>query len=83
MTFADYATEIITIGNTVVVPLIFALAFAVFIFGILKYFVLQGGEEDSRTKGRQFAIWGILGFVLLFSVWGVINILLSTLGLAP
>lgn len=82
MTFADYVNGIIGLGNTVVVPLIFAVAVAAYLFGIFKYFILNGGNEEGRTKGRQFAVWGLLGIVVLFSVWGLVNILLSTLGVA-
>jgi len=87
MTFKDFigsgSTGIIGALNTVVVPVIFALAFAAFVWGVLKYFFLHGGEEKSREEGRQFVIWGILGMVVLFSVWGFVNILLSALGLTP
>ena len=88
MTFAQFigsgSTGIIGAINTVVVPVIFALAFLVFIYGIVKYFFINnGGDEGKIAEGRQFAMWGILGMVLLFSVWGFVNLLLSTLGNAP
>ena len=28
-------------------------------------------------------LWGVLGMVVLVSVWGLVNLLLSTLGIAP
>lgn len=86
MTFAQFigsgTTGIIGAMSTVVVPIIFALAFAAFVWGVLKYFFLHGGEEKSREEGKQFVLWGILGMVALFSVWGFVNIMLSTLGIA-
>jgi hypothetical protein len=87
MTFAQFigngSTGIIGFLNTVVVPIIFALAFAVFIWGIVNHFFLHGDEESKREEGRQFILWGVIGMVVLFSVWGLVNILLSTLGIAP
>ncbi|MBI3572308.1 hypothetical protein HY091_02130 [Candidatus Kaiserbacteria bacterium] len=83
MTFATWANGIVGALNTVVVPLIFALAFVVFLWGVLKYFFLHGGDEAKRSEGRQFVVWGVLGMVVLVSVWGIVNILLSTLGIAP
>jgi hypothetical protein len=77
------STGVIGILNTVIVPVIFALAFAVFVWGVVNYFFLHGGNEEKRTEGRQFVFWGILGMALLFSVWGFVNLLLSTLGIAP
>jgi hypothetical protein len=86
MTFATFigsgSTGIIGVINTVVVPLIFAFSFAAFIWGIAKYFFFHNeGDEKKLAEGRSFIIWGILGLVVLFSVWGFVNLLLSTLGI--
>ena len=85
MTFADFigsgSTGIFGILNNIVIPLIFAFAFAIFIWGIVNYFFLKGDDETERARGKQFALWGILGITLLFSVWGLLNLLLSTLGI--
>ena len=87
MTFADFigkgTTGIIGALNTIVIPVITALAFGVFIWGVVSYFFLHGEEESKREEGRKFIFWGILGMVVLFSVWGFVNIVLSTLGIAP
>jgi hypothetical protein len=86
MTFKQFIgsgdTGIIGIINTVMVPVIFALAFLVFIWGVFQ-FVVNAGDETKRTEGRQFILWGLLGIVVLFSVWGFVNLLLSTLGIMP
>ena len=87
MTFAQFigsgSTGIVGLLNTVVVPVIFAFAFAAFIWGVVSYFFLHGDEEGKREEGRKFMFWGIIGMVVLFSVWGFVNIMLSTLGIAP
>jgi hypothetical protein len=87
MTFAQFvgsgSTGLIGALNTVVVPVIFALAFLAFIWGAIKYFFLSAGDDKARSDGRAFVFWGILGMVVLFSVWGFVNLLLSTLGLTP
>ena len=86
MTFAqfigDSSSGLIGVLDTVVVPVIFALAFAAFVWGVANYFLLHGGEEAKREEGRQFVFWGIIGMVVLFAVWGFVKILLSTLGIA-
>lgn len=88
MTFAQFvgrngAEGIIGAINTVVVPFIIALAFFVFIWGVINYFFLHSDDETKRAEGRQFILWGLIGMVMLFSVWGFVNIMLSTLGIAP
>lgn len=87
MTFAQFigsgSTGIIGALNTIVVPVIFAFAFAAFVWGVVNYFFIGGADEKKRSEGRQFVLWGLLGMAVLFSVWGFVNILLSTLGIAP
>lgn len=69
--------SIVNLINTAVVPLIYALAFLVFIFGVVRFFFLGG--EEGREKGRTFMLWGIIGFVVMFSVWGIVNLLMTVL----
>ena len=67
--------------DTILVPLIFALALLVFIYGMFKYFVLGGGNAEEQEKGKQLALWAIIGFVLMVSIWGIVNIIAG--GLFP
>lgn len=88
MTFKQFvgegSTGVIGLINTVIVPTIFALAFLVFIYGVVKYFFINNdGDEGKIAEGRKFVSWGIIGMAILFSVWGFVNLLLSTLGIAP
>lgn len=71
--------SIVTLVNTSVIPLIYALALVVFLIGVVRFFFVEQGEE-GREKGKQFMFWGILGFVVMFSVWGIVNLLLATFG---
>jgi hypothetical protein len=70
-------------ANTIVIPVLFSLALGAFVWGVMKYFFLDSDSEEGRRQGRQFILWGLVGMVLLFSAWGVVYILLDTLGLAP
>ena len=88
MTFAQFVGDgksgIIGVLNTVVMPFIVAFAFFVFVWGVLKYFFFTNQGDVAKLKdGRQFIFWGIFGLVVLFSMWGFINLLLSTLGIMP
>ncbi|MEK7079761.1 MAG: pilin [Patescibacteria group bacterium] len=66
--------------NLAVIPLMYALAFILFLIGIVRYFFMGG--EEAREKGKAFIMWGIIGFVVIFSVWGIVNLLLRTLNFA-
>ena len=63
-----------------VIPLIFGLAFVVFIWFVFVYFILGGAQEEQRDKGKQFLLWSLIGFVLMLSLWGIVNLLQNTIG---
>ena len=67
--------------NTVLVPVIFAVAFIVFIFGVFQYFILSRGDEEKQSQARGLMLWGLIGFFVMVSVWGLVNILLGTFNL--
>lgn len=69
-----FADTVIRLLNGVVVPLIFAIAFIVFIWGIFMYFIAGGADEEKRKQGRDLALWGVIAFVVMTSVWGIVNI---------
>ena len=82
MTFAGLVNNLVSIINGSVIPFIYALAFLYFIWGIAQ-FIFIGGQE-GREKGRNKIIYGLLGLVIIFSVWGLVNVLLTVLtGGAP
>jgi hypothetical protein len=81
MTFAQFANTIVGLIDWVLVPLIFALAFFAFLWGILNYFIIGATDETKREEGKQFLIYGLLGLVVLFSVWGLVNVVLFTFGI--
>jgi len=77
----DLGNTVISLINNVAVPLIFAFAFVVFIWGVFNYFILGGGDEEKREKGRDLMIWGLLGFFVMVSVWGLVNLVVGTFDL--
>lgn len=70
-------TYVTCIIATSIIPLIFALATVVFIWGVVQY-VINDGEEAKKEKGRQFIVWGLIGLVVMISVWGLVKIVGST-----
>ncbi len=65
--------------NNILVPLAFALAFLVFVWGVIQYFLLGGGDEEKQTKGKSLMLYGIIGFVVMVSIWGIVNLISNSL----
>lgn len=77
----DVGKFLIDLINNVAVPVIFALAFLVFIWGIFKYFIQGGHDEEARDSGKNLMLWGLIGFFVMVSVWGLVNILVNSVRL--
>jgi hypothetical protein len=74
-TLPGIITSITGLLNTVI-PLLFAIATVVFLWGVIMY-ITAGGEEDKRTEGRNYIIYGLIGLFVMVAVWGIVNVLLS------
>ncbi len=61
--------------NGVLIPLIFTVALLAFVWGMTKFFVINGDNEGERKKGKDLMVWSIAGFVLMVSIWGIVNLI--------
>lgn len=75
------AATIISIINGLLVPLIFALAFIVFLWGVAKAYIFSGGDPEKVKDGHRLVLWGIIAFVIMISLWGLVNVVATTFGL--
>lgn len=78
-----YSNTIMGVIFMFFVPAVIAIAFLTFLWGIYKYFILNADNETEREKGKQFALWGIIGFTVIVSVWGLVWMVIYTLGIGP
>ena len=69
------------IGNSVI-PLLFSVAVVGFIWGAIKFFIIDADEESKREQGRQFMMWGIIALAVMISVWGLVGVLTGTFGIS-
>ncbi len=72
--------QIVYFIDRFLVPIVFALAFIVFIFGVYRTFILGATNEEKRQEGQKLVMYGLIGFFIMFSVWGLVNLLVNTLG---
>jgi hypothetical protein len=80
--FGEIGGTVITfIGflNNILVPLVFSIAFLIFIWGMVKFFIIGGASQEGRDQGKQLALWSVAGFVLIVSLWGLVNVTVAAL----
>jgi hypothetical protein len=78
--FQDLLGYITCLINNSIIPLIFALAVAMLIWGTVKFFIIDADEEAKREEGKQFIIWGIIALAAMLSIWGLVTVLSNTFG---
>ncbi len=78
----NVANTVLFIINSVLVPVLFAIAFIVFLWGVFKAYIWSQGSEDSVSQGHKLILWGLVAFAVMISIWGLVNVVASTFGLA-
>ena len=80
-TLTQYVGLITDFISKTLIPFFFALAILFFLFNIARYFIIKGGDASAREQARKFAMYGLIAFVFLFSIWGITNMILDAFNL--
>lgn len=64
-----------------IVPLLWVLAFVVFIYGVIQYF-LNPDNIKAREDARKYIIWALVGMFVIFTVGGIVNLIRNTFGVS-
>ncbi len=59
--------------------LVFALTFLAFMWGIIKGWIIHGGDAEGVESGKKVVFVGIIVLVIMVSVWGILNLLKSSI----
>lgn len=62
---------------TAIIPLLFALATAAFIWGVISYY-LNPDNEEKRKKGKEFIVGGLVALFVMLTMWGIVTVLANT-----
>jgi predicted PurR-regulated permease PerM len=65
---------IIDFFQFVVLPFLIALAFGFFVFGLVRFAIAGGGNDESRQKAKALIIWSVVAFVLFITLFGIVNL---------
>ncbi|MBU6321756.1 hypothetical protein KGO04_04500 [Patescibacteria group bacterium] len=72
--FDNFVSEIVNPA----ILLLSAIALVVFAWGIFEFVFNQAADDKAREEGRRAILWGVVGFVIIFGAYGIINLALST-----
>ena len=63
-----------------IIMLLAAAAFVLFVWGVFE-FIKGAADETKRSEGRRAIMWGLIGLVVIFGAYGIINVALGTFNL--
>jgi hypothetical protein len=79
----DYLVSIVSTIQELInlaLPVIIAGAVVWFVYGIARY-VLAAGDDEAKKSAKDKIVYGLIGLTVMVSVWGIVNIVVRTLGL--
>ena len=77
----SFISRFLKFANAKLIPALLGVAFLLFAINVIRFFVIQGGEEDGRKNAKNLALYSVLAFVVIIIFWGVVNLFSSSIGL--
>lgn len=69
------------INDNILNPLVLLLAgiaMVYFLWGVFEY-VRDYDSAEERSKGARHMLWGIIGMFIMFSAFGIMNLIAATI----
>ena len=57
-----------------------AIAFAILwiVVSVVRYLIVGADDEEARKKGEQSILYGVIGFFVILSIWGLVSLLTNS-----
>ena len=72
--FSGTITQVLNLFNVVVVPILIAIVVILLVISAFQ-FAFSAGDEEKRKTARDRIIWGLVGVVIIFSIYGIVRML--------
>jgi hypothetical protein len=72
-------TNMLAFVQNILIPFILAIAFLIFVYNAVRFFIIGGASEDGQENGKNLVIYSLLAFVIILSFWGIVNIVVNGL----
>ncbi len=59
----------------------FIIATVIFLWGVFQY-IMNAADKEKRQEGKDHMIWGMVGFLIMFGVYGIITLIANTIGVS-
>ena len=72
--FGDFLTIISDI-IALLIPFILILTFLTIVWGVIKAWIMGGGESEQIEVGKKIVTVGVVALVAMTAIWGILKIL--------
>ncbi len=62
------------------IPFFIGIAFLAFIIGLIRFVIVGAHDEEKRAQGKGLMIWSVIAFVVIVSLFGLVNLLANVFG---
>jgi len=80
--FGTLLVELLDFTNKILIPFILGIGFLVFVWGMFRYFIAGGANDEAKEQGKSLMVYATLGFVLVIVFWGIVNLVATSTGLS-
>lgn len=81
MTIVPFLNKVNNLILNPIILLLFAISFVYFAIGIINLIRLEPGDSKKEDAMKSI-IWGIVGMLVMFSVYGLIAFVFDTFGIS-
>jgi len=78
--FGVLLLNILLFVNSTLIPFILGIGFLVFVWGMFRYFIAGGANDEAKEQGKSLMVYATLGFVLIIIFWGIVNLIADSTG---
>lgn len=75
----DLIDSVYDVVGNFLIPIGFGLCIFYFFWGIFKY--LRNTNSNEKEESRKILVWGVIGMFVVFSIWGIIELIKGELGI--
>ncbi len=74
-------TNIPTFISNVLIPFLFGIAFLIFVYNVIRYFVAGAENKNIQEDAKNIALYSVAAFVFLIVFFGIVRMLVNSSGL--
>lgn len=67
---------------TLILPILIAVEFIIFLIGIMRFYMTPDTGSDSFMSGNAFLVFGVISLFVTVAIFGLVAVLQNTVGVS-